>query len=51
MGIIINFLDEFKKDYGLVMDFGNDSTMFVTSRKWKMWIQKKCQSDVKIQRK
>ncbi len=40
MGIIIKFLDEFKEDYGLVMDFWNDNIMFVTKKKWKMWIQK-----------
>ncbi len=30
MEIVIIFLDEFKKDYGLVMDFQNDNTMFFT---------------------
>jgi len=30
MGIIIKDLDKFLKDYGLVMDFLNDSTTIVT---------------------
>jgi hypothetical protein len=30
------------------MDFWNDNTTFVTQRKWKMWIQKICQSNVKF---
>ncbi len=29
------------------MDFWNDNIMFVTYKKWKMWIQKICQSNVK----
>jgi hypothetical protein len=33
MGIVINFLDEFKEDYGLVMDFWNDNNMFVKQEK------------------
>jgi hypothetical protein len=33
------------------MDFWNDNTMFVTQKKWKMWIQKRCQSSVKIKNK
>jgi hypothetical protein len=41
-------LNEFKEDYGLVMDFSNDNTTFVAQKKWKMWTQKKCQSSVKI---
>jgi hypothetical protein len=28
MGIIINCLDEFQEDYGLVMDFWNDDIIF-----------------------
>ncbi len=27
MGIVINFLDEFYKDCGFIMDFRNDNTM------------------------
>jgi hypothetical protein len=30
------------------MDIWNDNIMFVTYKKWKMWIQKICQSNVKI---
>jgi hypothetical protein len=30
MRIIIKILDEFLKDYGLVMNFWNDNIMFVT---------------------
>jgi hypothetical protein len=33
MGIIIKDLDKFLKDYGLVMDFWNDNTRFVTQKK------------------
>jgi hypothetical protein len=33
MGIIIKNLDEFKKNYGLVMDFWNDSIMFTLEEK------------------
>jgi hypothetical protein len=32
------------------MDFRNDNTTFVTYKKWKMWIQKICQSNVKIKK-
>jgi hypothetical protein len=42
-------LDEFLKDYGLVMDFSNDNIMLIVHRKkWKMWTQKICQSNIKI---
>jgi hypothetical protein len=40
MGIIIKNLDEFLKDYGLVMDFWNKNIKLVTQKKWKIWIQK-----------
>jgi hypothetical protein len=33
MGIIIKILDEFLKDYGLVMDFSNDNIMLIVHRK------------------
>jgi hypothetical protein len=48
MGIVIKFLDEFKEDYGLVIDIWNDNITFVAQKKWKMWTQKICQSSVKI---
>ncbi len=38
------FFDEFKEDYGFIMDFWNDNIMFVTPKKWKMWTPKRCQS-------
>ncbi len=31
-----------------IMDFWNDDIMFVTHRKWKMWTQKICHSNIKI---
>jgi hypothetical protein len=30
------------------MNFWNDNIMFVTHKKWKVWIQQICQSSVKI---
>jgi hypothetical protein len=36
MGIIIKKLDEFKKDFGLKMNFWNDNIMFVTHNEWKI---------------
>jgi hypothetical protein len=46
--ILIKIMDEFKKKNGLIVAFWNDDIMFVTHRKWKMWIQKICHSNVKI---
>jgi hypothetical protein len=33
MGVIIKKLDEVQKDYGIIMDFWNDNTMFVAQMK------------------
>jgi hypothetical protein len=33
-------MDEFLKKIGLIVDFWIDDNMFVTHKKWKMWIQK-----------
>jgi hypothetical protein len=49
MGIIIKNLDEFLKDCGLIMDFWNDNSTFVTLK--KNVDSKKCQSSVKIKLK
>jgi hypothetical protein len=36
MGIFIKNLDEFKEDYGLVMDFSHDNIMSsITQKNWK----------------
>jgi len=49
--VIIIFLDEFKEDYGLVMDFWNDNINFVTQKKWKMWTQKNAKIVFKLKLK
>jgi len=48
MEIIIKLLDESKKNYGLIMNFWNDKTTFVTLKKWKCEPKKYYQSSVKI---
>jgi len=40
MGIIIKKLDEFLKDYKLIMNFSNDNTMSVTKKIEKCGIKK-----------
>jgi hypothetical protein len=41
-------MDEFQENNGLIVNFGNDDTLFITHRKWKMWTQKICHSNIKI---
>jgi len=36
------------KNNEFIMEFWNDDIVFVTQRKWKMWIQKVCHNNVKI---
>jgi len=45
---LIEIMDEFLKKNGLIVDFWNDDTMFVTHWKWKMWTQKICHSIIKF---
>jgi len=48
MKILIKIMDEFYKKIGLIVHFWNDDIMFVTNWKWKMWIQNRCHSTIKI---
>ncbi len=48
MGIILKNMDEFKEKIVHIMDFWNDDITFFTWIKWKMWIQKKSHSNIKI---
>jgi hypothetical protein len=37
---LLKIMDEFSEKNGLIVGFWNDDIMFVTHRKWKLWIQK-----------